>query len=236
MIEEFKFSFNDLNVSEMDIEELLGTEGEIPEPFPQLIEKGLHEAPEHCEIRGGIKIFSPVFTDSKSNTVKIEHQTFRTAKIVAIQLKNATSAALFTCTAGKGISDYATRVAAEGDPMYSYVLDVIGSVTVDKAMDKIQDAVKARMKQQGLGISDRFSPGYCEWNVADQQKLFSLLPSNFCGVELSDSSLMDPIKSVSGIIGIGPGLEQKGYQCYWCNDPNCIYGKTRQKKTAKKID
>lgn len=236
MLEEFKFSFNDLNVSSMDIEELLGTDGEAPEPFPQLIEKGLQEAPEYCEIRGGIKIFSPVLTDTKNNTVKLEHQTFRTAKIVAIQLKNATSAALFTCTAGKGISDYARRVTAEGDPMYSYVLDVIGSVTVDKAMDLIQDALQEKMKQKELGISDRFSPGYCEWNVADQQKLFSLLPENFCGVKLSDSSLMDPIKSVSGIIGIGHGLKQKGYQCHWCNDLNCIYGKTKRKKTAKKID
>jgi hypothetical protein len=90
------------------------------------------------------------------------------------------------------------------------------------------------MKLKELGISDRFSPGYCDWNVSEQHKLFNLLPESFCGIHLSESSLMNPIKSVSGIIGIGENLKQLGYQCYWCNDPNCIYGKTKRKKMSKK--
>lgn len=118
--------------------------------------------------------------------------------------------------------------------MYSYVLDVIGSVIVEKAMDEIQKKLEDDMKLNGLGISDRFSPGYCDWNVSDQHKLFRLLPENFCGIRLSESSLMNPIKSVSGIIGLGENLKQLGYQCHWCNDPNCIYGKTKRKKIAKK--
>lgn len=236
MIKEFRFSFNELNVTPSDIQELLGMEDVAPEPFPQLIQMGLEEAPNYCDIRGGIKTFEPIVTDSKTNTIKLEDQLFSTAKIVATQLKNATSAALFTCTAGKSISDYSKKTATEGDPIYSYVLDVIGSVTVDKAMDNIQEDLRKTMELQGLGVSDRFSPGYCEWDVSEQQKLFKLLPHHFCGITLAESSLMDPIKSVSGIIGIGPGLTQKGYQCNWCSDINCNYGKIKRKKRSKKSD
>ena len=102
-------------------------------------------------------------------------------------------------------------------------------------MYKIQKELELDLRVKNLQISDRYSPGYCEWSVAEQQKLFSLLPENFCGISLSDSSLMTPIKSVSGIIGIGKDLKQKGYQCNWCNDQNCIYGRIkRQKKDLKK--
>ena len=104
----------------------------------------------------------------------------------------------------------------------------------DKAAEKMAKHLKEYAQKKQMGISDSFSPGYCEWSVAEQQKLFSLLPDKFCGVQLSESSLMYPIKSVSGIIGIGTGVEQKGYQCNWCNDLNCIYGKIKRQKKKQK--
>jgi hypothetical protein len=57
--------------------------------------------------------------------------------------------------------------------------------------------------------------------VKDQFKLFSLLPENFCGIRLTDSALMIPIKSVSGIIGIGENVERKNYPCEICNMKDC---------------
>jgi hypothetical protein len=110
------------------------------------------------------------------------------------------------------------------------VYDILGSITVEKATDNIQEFLAADCKASELGISDRFSPGYCEWSVSEQQMLFDLMPKRFCGVTLSESSLMSPIKSVSGIIAIGKGFNPKGYQCNWCNDKNCIYGKIKRKK------
>ncbi len=150
------------------------------------------------------------------------------------QLKNATQAALFVCTAGAGISAIAKEKAESGDEFLAYVLDVIGSVTVDKAAGKIQEEISANATRAGMGITDPFSPGYCNWSVAEQQKLFALLPPGFCGISLSETSLMSPVKSVSGITGIGKNCKQKGYQCNWCTDRQCIYGKIRRRKKTKK--
>ncbi|MCK7538940.1 MAG: hypothetical protein MZV63_52410 [Marinilabiliales bacterium] len=47
-------------------------------------------------------------------------------------------------------------------------------------------------------ITNRFSPGYCGWDVAEQHKLFSFFKDNFCGITLTESALMNPVKSVSG--------------------------------------
>lgn len=235
MLKEFKYSFEELSVNSSDIEELMGFEhGIIPDPFPEIIKKGLSDAPKLCNITGGFKIFNSINVDKNKKSIQIDDQEFLPAKIVVSQLKNATSAALFICTAGPEISTHSQKISNHDDPLLGYVFDIIGSLAVEKATDKIQEELNSQVNKTGLSISDRYSPGYCEWSVADQQKLFALLPDNFCGITLSCSSLMNPIKSVSGIIGIGLGLKQKGYQCHWCDDLNCIYGKmNRQKRLIK---
>lgn len=234
MIKQFQYTFDELNVVPEDLTELLGFEGDIiPEPFPEIIAQAIKDASQFCNIQGGYRIFESVKIDLKKESIQIEDKTFYPTKIVTRQLKESTSAALFICTAGNGITVHANELISQGDPMTGYIFDVIGSITVEKAIEKIQLELESKLLQSGLKISDRYSPGYCEWSVAEQQSLFQLMPESFCGVTLSDSSLMDPIKSVSGIIGIGEKLEQKGYQCHWCTDTNCIYGKIKRRKTVK---
>ena len=231
MTREFQYKFEDLDINNSDLEEMMGFDGEIiPEPFPELIKNVLKKAPKICKIEGGYKIFTSAEVDDKNQKLTIDGLEFTPSKTVLNQFKGASSFALFLCTAGNKISDYAKEAGLNGDPFLSYVIDTLGSVVVEKATDKLQETLELEYSKKGLGISDRFSPGYCEWSVAEQQILFALLPDNFCGITLSESSLMSPIKSVSGIIGIGAGLQQKGYQCNWCNQKNCIYGNIKKKK------
>lgn len=230
-LKNYTFTFDELQIKAGEIEELMGFEpGESPEPFPGLIEEGLKAAPHHTKIEGGFVIFDQVEVDREKKSIRIQHQVFSPGKIVVTQLKHATSAALFACTAGEQISNFAQKQAALGNDLLAYVLDVIGSLIADKTVEKLQKKVAALVSEAEMGITDSFSPGYCNWSVAEQQKLFTLLPENFCGIKLSPSSLMHPIKSVSGIIGIGTNCKQKGYQCEWCNDMNCIYGRIRRQK------
>lgn len=231
MIKEFCYQFDELEITKTDINELMGFEDDaIPEPFPHLIEQALKKAPHICNIRGGYKIFNSIEINPEKESLSINQHIFNPSKIVITQFKDASSFALFICTAGNELSDYAKELSLNGDPILSYVFDVIGSITVEKATDKLQNWLEEDCKKRGHGISDRFSPGYCEWSVSEQQMLFDLMPDGFCGVTLSESSLMSPIKSVSGIIAIGKGLKQKGYQCNWCNDKNCIYGRIKRQK------
>ncbi|NQU55366.1 MAG: hypothetical protein HQ522_22850 [Bacteroidetes bacterium] len=233
MIKEFQYTFEELLIVSEDLTELLGFEdGIVPEPFPEIIQQAIDDAPQFCEIKGGYKVFNSVKINLKEESIQIKDQTFFPTKIVTTQLKESTSAALFICTAGAEITNHANELIAQGDPMLGYIFDVIGSVTVEKAIGKIQKELELELLKLGMNISDRYSPGYCEWDVAEQQYLFPLMPKNFCGVSLSDSSLMNPIKSVSGIIGIGTNLQQKGYQCHWCTDKNCIYGRIKRKNRA----
>ncbi|MGB5263413.1 MAG: vitamin B12 dependent-methionine synthase activation domain-containing protein, partial [Lutimonas sp.] len=85
------------------------------------------------------------------------------------------------------------------------------------------EKLKNSTSLNNLAITNRYSPGYCDWKVVDQQKLFSFFPENFCGVSLSETSLMRPIKSVSGIVGIGKNVNYLSYICDKCKNLGCVY-------------
>jgi len=111
----------------------------------------------------------------------------------------------------------------DGDLLRGYVYDVIGSEVVENAADRMQEELRLTVAGEGLNITNRFSPGYCGWDVAEQHKLFSFFPENYCGITLTESALMNPVKSVSGLIGIGREVRYAPYQCHLCEDKNCIY-------------
>jgi hypothetical protein len=233
-IKEYTYDYKDLEISTDIIEKFMGYEpGNAPEPIPELIEEVLGVAHDYCEIRGGYVIERHVGVDRKENLININGTSFDVKKIVTNQLRKMDDVALFACTAGPGIGAYSKELMHEGDFVKGYIVDVVGSEIVESAMDKIQNDLENQMQSQGLFITDRYSPGYCGWSVAEQHKLFSFFPKDFCGIKLSPSSLMEPIKSVSGIIGLGANVRRKGYICQHCDMVNCIY---REKRHTKKAD
>jgi hypothetical protein len=220
----FRFPVGSIFLSRGIIEKMMSyPEGRSPDPFPQLIDEVLAEVIPLLDLHGGYTIAPVSGINSVSRQIQAGGKTFSVEKIVFHQLKKASELALFQCTAGKGISDYSRKHMEEGELMKGYIADVIGSVAVEQAMDLIQGKLENEMKASGLNITNRYSPGYCGWSVAEQQILFSFFPPGYYGILLSDSSLMDPIKSVSGIIGIGAEMKQNDYTCRMCDMKDCIY-------------
>ena len=233
-LQEYSYRFDELEISTDIIEKFMGYEpGNSPDPVPQLIREVLSVAHDYCNIKGGYVIQNDTQINRSEKTLQINGTIFNVKKIVSNQLRKMDNVALFACTAGPGIGAYSKELMHEGDFIKGYIADVVGSEIVESAMDKIQNDLERKMEAQGLHITDRYSPGYCGWSVGEQHKLFSFFPDQFCGITLTDSSLMQPIKSVSGVIGIGPDVRRKGYVCQMCDMVNCIY---REKHETKKAD
>jgi len=233
-LQEYRYRFDDLDISVGIIEKFMGYEpGHSPEPIPDLIHEVFAVAHDHCDIRGGYVIKDDINILKEDYLLHINGVEFDIKRIVSNQLRKIDQIALFACTAGHGIGDYSKQLMHEGDFIKGYIVDVVGSEIVESAMDKVQNDLEKQMESTGLHITDRYSPGYCGWSVGEQHKLFSFFPQGFCGITLTPSSLMQPIKSVSGIIGIGENVRRKGYVCNMCDMVNCIY---REKKQPKKAD
>ena len=229
-LKNFAFSFSELNITVGLIEEAMGYEkGQSPEPFPDMIAFALDQCSDLCNLKGSLLVSDDFLTD-KSGSFVFQGITFNSGKKIVRQLIHAEGGALFICTAGAGIGKKSKELMAAGDLLEGYILDLIGSVTVEAAIDQIQDAFENEMTCNGKMITNRYSPGYCGWALSEQKQFFALFPENHCGIKLSESCLMDPIKSVSGVIAFGTNVRKGAYECQMCELESCIYRKIRLAK------
>ncbi len=220
----FEYNFSDLKITIGSIEKVMGyEEGKSEEIISELISTAFEELSGACRIKAEYRVVPGVQFIESDKTIKAGNITFDVKKIVYGQLKRSESLAVFLCTAGEEPGEISRRAMKEGDLLKGYTYDIIGSEIVEAAADLMQEALKNTIELEGKKITNRYSPGYCDWSVAEQHKLFSLMPGNFCGIRLTDSALMDPVKSVSGFIGIGDNVRFNKYTCNLCDSKNCIY-------------
>lgn len=224
MINEISYSFNELTLDQNYLTGILGfPDGMLPEPFDQYVAEAISEAGLICDIRGAFCLSRSIAFSEKNSKISVDGIEFGIGKTVAKELRNATSAAFFICTAGKRISHRSQELLAGENPVLGYVFDVLGSMIVEAATDQLQNEIKRVARSRGLEITNRYSPGYCKWSVADQHKLFSFFPPDCCGISLTNSALMYPVKSVSGIIGLGNEVKFRDYACDLCNQVDCFH-------------
>ena len=152
---------------------------------------------------------------------------FEMGNIILRQLRGSEAFALFICTSGLEFETYQQRLKEQGDMVRVFIADALGSVIAEKCADQMEKALQESIDKLGWKHTNRFSPGYCGWHVSQQQLLFPLFQGHTCGVKLTDSSLMIPIKSVSGIIGLGKKVRKLEYTCGLCDFKQCYKRKKK---------
>jgi hypothetical protein len=181
-------------------------------------------------VDAAIREITPLLTDNKGITGgyilrKADEIHLNTGAQIKGYMKGVEYLALFVCTGGMLFSDLTERYNQQGDYLEAFIVDAIGSLTVEKAMDKIQIQLEIEMQKENLQISNRYSPGYCDWSVSGQRELFDQMGKLPIAVSLTESCLMLPMKSVSGIIGVGAQIRKRPYACQICKNKNCIHRK-----------
>lgn len=141
-------------------------------------------------------------------------------------MKDCNEMIFFIATLGNGIEKEIARFTEENYLSKAYILDSMGSVTIENMVEEFYQNMRKRYKAEGREVTFRFSPGYCDWSIKEQKKIFSLFDSFPTGVELMDSCLMQPRKSISGIFGVlSPDMDSSfsPYNpCSECSKKNCI--------------
>ena len=116
--------------------------------------------------------------------------------------------ALFAVTLGHPTSAAVAECFKGADFALAYVLDAMASVAADAAAEASERWYARTLRERGWSTPDgaalRYSPGYCGWDVTGQRGLFAYLKPERIGLTLTDSCLMQPLKSVSGVLIAGP--------------------------------
>lgn len=134
------------------------------------------------------------------------------------------SFAVLAATAGDAYGEL--RDDHRDDPVADYVLDGIGNCVVAAVGRLLEHRIAAEVPTQRHG--SRISPGYCGWPLVGQRDIFRLLGGEPCGITLTSGCLMRPLKSISGIVGIGHDVRPGGHGCRWCSLDNCARRKGKR--------
>jgi hypothetical protein len=151
--------------------------------------------------------------------VHIQDYMLNTGPIISRLLEKSSSFAVFAATAGIEFEQITQMYKNTEDVLTHYILDIMGTTIVEKVGDYLEAKLDENFPD--LRHTHRFSPGYCNWRLTEQRKIFSMLGNHPCGITLSDVCLMNPIKSISGIIGIGKEVQTRKYACQYCELETC---------------
>jgi hypothetical protein len=122
-------------------------------------------------------------------------------------------------TIGPALEQRAQELHAAGDSMMSYLLDSAGVVALGAAGEALRCLAEEAAEELGWGVSPSLSPGsLVGWSLRGQHELCGLLPLEQIGVRLTNHSVLEPHKSASGLIGLGPGYDSArvGSICKYC--------------------
>lgn len=119
-------------------------------------------------------------------------------KSTSHRLWNAKRVTLFIVTIGPNLEK---RIREFTSITNAAILDAVGSVAVESAVDYINELTDTRARDAGFKTLKRFSPGYGDWELKEQKGLLHQLSALQIGVTLTSAHLMQPEKSVSGAIG-----------------------------------
>ena len=123
-------------------------------------------------------------------------------------LGRAEHLALFAATLGEPISREIKNRFRANDFALGYMLDSAASAATEKMVELLERRFHEALSGKGQSSPDTgvlaYSPGYCGWHISGQKALFDFLHPGRIGVSLRESFLMQPLKSVSGVLMAGP--------------------------------
>jgi cobalamin-dependent methionine synthase I len=131
---------------------------------------------------------------------------------------------------GKEVSTAIEKLFEEKEFASASILDATASIAADRASEVMEELYMEDLSSRELVTGDHFvfgySPGYCGWHITAQRKLFQFLDPGRIGIELNDSCLMTPLKSITGLLVSGVGdihlFEPKFGYCRSCMHRSCL--------------
>jgi hypothetical protein len=172
-----------------------------------------------------------------NGSVVIEGQPFHSPRLQAtLEKAGADEAILVAVGAGPQAEEEAQRLWAGEKPDEYFFLEVYGSAIVEHLTTMTGARLCAWAEAQSKAVLPHYSPGYPEWEVSEQPRLFELmrragakaLPSQ---LEVLDSGMLRPKKSLLAVFGLTRHVDRvvkltELVPCSNCTLISCQYRRT----------
>lgn len=213
---------NKLNISTEKVVQEIYKGTEANELVVEIIDLLINEVVNTCKPFVWIEEYDLVRCE---NVLLINNEEFKVGKIISEVLNECERVIVFIGSVGAEFDTLISKIRERKDIVQEFVIDIIGSILADSISYYVKYFYEDQIGSKKTYFTLPLSPGYCNWNIKEQLKLFSLINDNEIGVKLSPSCLMIPIKSVSGIIGVSTKPQKLKYGCEICTSKKCYKNK-----------
>jgi hypothetical protein len=210
----YDFPFDALSINEEDIFVEIGHSASYP-AFNGYLKERINYLLSDISSRsiGAEGVYRIIEGKVEKTLLKLGKENLQIGPQIAAIMNKGKYFAIFAVSAGEEFESYLRSSSEASDVLDNYILHAIGNWMVEKAEHLLEIKLEEEMK--GMPHTQRFSPGYCQWPLADQGKIVTLL-DHPCGIRLTDYYFMIPAKSVTGIIGFGEGVKTDVSECELC--------------------
>ncbi len=160
-------------------------------------------------------LYRVAFVESKGEEHVIVNGGRLTSRVLRVNLEKAHRVFPYVATCGTELEEWSSSM---GDVLHRYWADEIKELALGAAIRALREDLEERYRP---GRTSTMSPGSLEdWPLEEQRALFAILGNveEAIGVQLSESLVMIPTKSVSGIRF---PTEESFESCQLCPRENC---------------
>jgi len=185
--------------------DVLRLQGIAPgQPVPSRIDALLEQATAiYLDLAEPRAIVGEILADDFAAVYRGEGRNPHATPVEAI-FPNADRLALAAATVGARVTDRIRELFDRHDPALGCMLDSVASAAADRLADLLGPWYLSTISNP---VPDWhvlvYSPGYCGWDVSGQRALFGFLGPEEIGITLNASCLMQPLKSISGVLVAG---------------------------------
>ena len=183
-----------------------------------------------CDLAEARGVFTAAFIEEKlADSVKLGGA-YLASSVLRKNLDPVERVFPYVVTLGPKVEE---KIRATKEMLSQFYLDMIANIALSAARNYLQNQLRSRYALEGLSS---MAPGSLrDWPIEEQGPLFTIMGDveASIGVRLTESYLMIPNKSLSGIIF---PTDIPFYSCQLCPRENCVGRKARyNEKRAKEF-
>ena len=187
-------------------------------------EKNIRDACEEAliliEVRGAWEVYNYC-----NKTVASEPPFKSVGNSIVKHLDGCEKVICMAATVGFEIEREINKKFERGEYLSSVLLDAAATAAVEQAADLMEKNFAAKFSKDGYKMRWRFSPGYGDWDLTEQEKLFKISGAEKIGMNLTSAMMLEPRKSITAIIGLysirNEELGIRNESCATCNKLDC---------------
>jgi len=125
---------------------------------------------------------------------------FRSKSITKL-LSPCFAAILTAVTLGNELEERIQHETLAGNLEKAFALDTIGSEAAEAAAESLNTHLLSLARQEKLFLTKRFSPGYGDFTLNNQEQFFRTLSLESLGISIDNNFVLTPKKTITAVIG-----------------------------------